>query len=63
MAKSVVPAATTVLHRLLSVATVVKCYAEFTGTIAAVNPLSGASLADWNLPDRNAMQELSMKQY
>lgn len=63
MAKSAVTVATTALHRLLSVATAVKCSAEFIGTIAAANLSSGAALADWNLPDRNAMQELSMKQY
>ena len=63
MAKSAPTAATTALHRLSFAANAVKCSAEFTGTIAAANPSSGAALAGWNLPVRNAMQEPSMKRY
>ena len=63
MAKSAPTAATTALHRLSFAANAVKCSAEFTGTIAAASPLSGAALAGWSLPVRNAMQEPSMKRY
>ena len=63
MAKSAPTAATTALHRLSFAANAVKCSAEFTVTIAAANPSSGAALAGWNLPEKNAMQEPSMKLY
>ena len=63
MAKSAPTAATTALHRLSFAANAVKCSAEFTGTIAAVNPSSGAASVDWSQPDRNATQELSMRRY
>ena len=41
----------------------VKCSGAFTGTIMAANPLFGAASAGWNPPARNAMPELSMRQY
>lgn len=56
-------ATSTVLHRLLFAVSAVKCSAEFTGTIAAASPSSGAALAGWSLPVRNAMPEPSMKRY
>ena len=51
------------LHRLSFAANAVKCSAEFTGTIAAANPSSGAASVDWSQPDRNATQESSMRWY
>ena len=63
MAKSAPTAATTALHRLSFAANAVKCSAEFTGTIAAANPSSGAASVDWSQPDRNATQESSMRWY
>ena len=54
---------TTALRRLSFAANVAKCSAEFTGTIAAANPSSGAASVDWNLPGRNATQEPSMSRY
>ena len=63
MAKSAPTAATTALHRLSFAANAVKCSAEFTGTIAAANPSSGAASVGWSQPGRNAMQELSMRRY
>ena len=50
MAKSAQTAATTALHRLSFAANAVKCSAEFTGTIAAANPSSGAASVDWSQP-------------
>ena len=55
--------ATTALHRLSFAANAVKCSAEFTGTIAAANPSSGAASVDWSQPGRNATQEPSMRRY
>lgn len=63
MAKSAPTVATTALRRLSFAANAVKCSAEFTGTIAAANPSSGAASVDWNLPGRNATQEQSMNRY
>ena len=51
------------LHRLSFAANAVKCSAEFTGTIAAANPSSGAASVDWSQPGRNATQEPSMSRY
>lgn len=48
MAKNAATAATTALHRLSFAANAVKCSAEFTRTIAAANPSSGAASVDWN---------------
>ena len=61
--KSAPTAATTALHRLSFAANAVRCSAEFTGTIAAANPSSGAASVDWSQPDRNATQEPSMRRY
>lgn len=55
--------ATTALHRLSFAANAVKCSAEFTGTIAAANPSSGAASVDWSQLGRNATQEPSMRRY
>ena len=63
MVKSAPTAATTALRRLLFAANAVKCSAESTGTIAAANPSSGAASVDWSQPDRNTMQEPSMRRY
>lgn len=63
MAKSAPTAATTALHRLSFAANAVRCSAEFTGTIAAANPSSGAASVDWSQPDRNVTQEPSMRRY
>ena len=63
MAKNAPTAATTVLLRLSFAANAVKCSAEFTGTIAAANPSSGAASVGWSRPGRNATQELSMRRY
>lgn len=46
MERNVATAVTTASHRLSFVATAVKCSEESTGTIAAVNPLSGAASAN-----------------
>ena len=61
--KSAPIAATTALHRLSFAANAVKYSAEFTGTIAAANPSSGAASVDWSQPDRNATQEPSIRRY
>ena len=61
--KSAPTVATTALRKLSFAANAVKCSAEFTGTIAAANPSSGAASVDWNLPGRNATQEQSMNRY
>ena len=61
--KSTPTVATTALHRLSFAANVVKCSAEFTGTIAATNPSSGAASSDWSRPGRNATQEPPMRRY
>ncbi len=53
----------TALRRLSFAANAVKYSAESTGTIAVANPSSGAALAGWSLPVRNAMPEPSMKRY
>lgn len=63
MAKSAPTAATTALRRLPFAANAVRCSAEFTGTIVAANPSSGAASVDWSQPDRNATQEPSMRRY
>ena len=63
MAKSAPTAATTALHRLSFAANAAKCSAESTGTTMAANPSSSAASADWNLPAKNVMPELSMKRY
>ena len=63
MAKSAPAAATTALRRLSFAANAVKCSAEFTGTIAAANPSSGAASVGWSQPVRNATQEPSMSRY
>lgn len=44
MERNEATAATTASHRLLFVATAVRCSEEFTGTIAAASPSSGAAL-------------------
>lgn len=53
MAKSAPTAATTALRRLSFAANVAKCFAEFTGTITAANPSSGAASVGWSRPGRN----------
>ena len=63
MSKSAPTAATTALRRLSFAANAVKCSAEFTGTIAAANPSSGAASVGWSQPGRNATQEPSMSRY
>ena len=59
MVKSAATVATTVSHRLSFAAIVVRCSAEFTGTIAAANPSSGAASVGWNLPVKNLMKYCS----